>query len=92
MEAAKQKVKAHGEEESGKEEVERVENNTTTRPPEARERRVQEELFERLEVLFQSIRSNSRGGFEYPSASVVALETVLIRLYVEGPVRSNNVN
>jgi len=47
----------------------------------------QQEVFDRLEVLFQNIRSNSRGGYEYPGASVVALETVLLRLYLEGPMR-----
>lgn len=47
-----------------------------------------QEIWERLEVLFSSIRNNARGGYEYPLASVVALETVLVRLYVEGPMRS----
>lgn len=48
-----------------------------------------QELWDRLDVLFQSIRGNARGGYDYPGASVVALETVLIRLYVEGPMRGS---
>jgi hypothetical protein len=45
------------------------------------------ERWERLEVLFQSVRNNARGGYEYPGPSVAALESVLIRLYLESPMR-----
>jgi len=36
-------------------------------------------------VLFASIRQHAR-GFEYPGSSVAALESVLIRLYLESPL------
>jgi len=36
-------------------------------------------------VLFHSIRDHAR-GFEYPGPSVTALESILIRLYLESPV------
>lgn len=39
-----------------------------------------------MHVLFNSIRDNSRSGFEFPGPSVAALESVLIRLYLESPV------
>jgi hypothetical protein len=38
-----------------------------------------------MSTLFQSIRHHAR-NFEYPGASVAALETILIRLYLESPV------
>lgn len=38
-----------------------------------------------MSVLFESIRTNAR-SIEYPMPSVVALESVLIRLYLESPV------
>jgi len=38
-----------------------------------------------MSTLFHSIREHAR-GFEYPNVSVAALETVLIRLYLESPV------
>jgi hypothetical protein len=38
-----------------------------------------------MSVLFHSIRDHAR-GFEYPMSSVVALESILIRLYLESPV------
>jgi hypothetical protein len=38
-----------------------------------------------MAVLFHSIRDHAR-GFEYPGPSVAALESVLIRLYLESPV------
>jgi len=41
--------------------------------------------WENMATLFNSIREHAR-GFEYPSVSVAALETVLIRLYLESPV------
>jgi hypothetical protein len=41
--------------------------------------------WENMATLFNSIREHAR-AFEYPSVSVAALETVLIRLYLESPV------
>jgi hypothetical protein len=41
--------------------------------------------WENMATLFNSVREHAR-GFEYPSVSVAALETVLIRLYLESPV------
>lgn len=41
--------------------------------------------WENMATLFQSIREHAR-NFEYPGASVAALETILIRLYLESPV------
>ena len=38
-----------------------------------------------MSVLFQGIRENAR-NFEYPAPSVAALESVLIRLYLESPM------
>lgn len=38
-----------------------------------------------MNVLFQGIRENAR-NFEYPAPSVAALESVLIRLYLESPM------
>lgn len=46
---------------------------------------VSQDRWERMSVLFNSIRDHAR-GFEYPGPSVVALESVLIRLYLESPV------
>ncbi|KAF8640899.1 hypothetical protein AX17_000547 [Amanita inopinata Kibby_2008] len=43
------------------------------------------ERWENMATLFHSIRENAR-AFEYPSVSVAALETVLIRLYLESPM------
>lgn len=50
-----------------------------TQPPMSPDR------WENMATLFNSIREHAR-GFEYPSVSVAALETVLIRLYLESPV------
>ncbi|KAH8099288.1 hypothetical protein BXZ70DRAFT_943130 [Cristinia sonorae] len=44
-----------------------------------------QERWDRMSVLFQSLRERAR-GFEYPGASVAALESVLIRLYLESPM------
>lgn len=44
-----------------------------------------QDRWDRMSVLFGSIRDHAR-TFEYPSASVAALESVLIRLYLESPV------
>ncbi|KAF8215984.1 hypothetical protein K438DRAFT_1914816 [Mycena galopus ATCC 62051] len=41
--------------------------------------------WENMATLFESVRGHAR-TFEYPSASVAALETVLIRLYLESPL------
>jgi len=38
-----------------------------------------------MSVLYESIRTHAR-TYEYPGPSVVALESVLIRLYLESPV------
>jgi hypothetical protein len=38
-----------------------------------------------MATLFEAVRGHAR-AFEYPMASVAALETVLIRLYLESPV------
>lgn len=41
--------------------------------------------WENMATLFEAVRGHAR-SFEYPTASVAALETVLIRLYLESPV------
>ena len=46
--------------------------------------RMERERWDRMDVLYQSIRSNAR-QFEYPAASVAALESVLVRMYSESP-------
>ncbi|KZS95852.1 hypothetical protein SISNIDRAFT_483277 [Sistotremastrum niveocremeum HHB9708] len=50
-----------------------------------------QDRWERMTVLFQSARSHTRNGFEFPSASVAALESVLIRLYLESPMIGGSV-
>jgi len=42
-------------------------------------------MWDRLSILFNSIRENAR-AYDYPGPTVVALESVLIRLYLESPV------
>jgi len=49
-----------------------------------RERMVRER-WERMDVLYQSIRNNAN-QFDYPAASVAALESVLVRMYFESPI------
>ncbi|KAG5350967.1 hypothetical protein C0989_008438 [Termitomyces sp. Mn162] len=44
-----------------------------------------QDRWENMATLFNSVREHAR-VFEYPSVSVAALETVLIRLYLESPV------
>ncbi|KAF9229056.1 hypothetical protein BS17DRAFT_770965 [Gyrodon lividus] len=44
-----------------------------------------QEQWDRMSVLFNSIREHGR-AFDYPGPSVVALESVLIRLYLESPM------
>ena len=39
-----------------------------------------------MSVLYNAIRDHARSGFDYPGPSVAALESVLIRLYLESPV------
>lgn len=43
------------------------------------------ERWDNMATLFQTVREHAR-QFEYPPASVAALETVLIRLYLESPM------
>ncbi|KAL4069792.1 hypothetical protein V8B97DRAFT_2008322 [Scleroderma yunnanense] len=45
----------------------------------------QQEAWDRMSVLFNTIRGHAR-TYEYPGASVAALESVLLRLYIESPV------
>jgi hypothetical protein len=40
--------------------------------------------WQNMATLFHSVRENAR-GFEYPAVSVAALESILIRLYLESP-------
>ncbi|EIN14013.1 hypothetical protein PUNSTDRAFT_117624 [Punctularia strigosozonata HHB-11173 SS5] len=47
-----------------------------------------EERWDRIGVLFQSIRERAR-DFNFPAESVHALESVLIRMYLESPVASS---
>ena len=47
--------------------------------------RMERERWERMDVLYQNIRNNAR-QFEYPVASVAALESVLVRMYFESPI------
>ena len=44
-----------------------------------------QERWDRMTVLFQGIREHAR-TFEYPAPSIAALESVLIRLYLESPM------
>jgi hypothetical protein len=46
---------------------------------------VPQERWERMSVLYNSIREHAR-GFEYPGPSIAALESILIRLYLESPI------
>lgn len=46
---------------------------------------ISHERWENMATLFHTIRDHAR-AFEYPTASVAALETVLIRLYLESPM------
>ena len=47
--------------------------------------RMERERWDRMDVLYQSIHNNAR-QFEYPAASVAALESVLMRMYFESPL------
>ena len=47
--------------------------------------RMDRERWDRMDVLYQNIRNNAR-QFEYPAASVAALESVLVRMYFESPI------
>lgn len=44
-----------------------------------------QDRWDRMGILFESIREHAR-SFEYPGPSVAALESVLIRLYLESPI------
>lgn len=57
-------------------------------PPPPQSSDVSQERWDRMAVLFASIRQHAR-GFEYPTPSVAALESVLIRLYLESPIGSS---
>ena len=46
-----------------------------------------QDRWDRMAVLFQGIRNHAR-NFEYPAPSTAALESVLIRLYLESPMGS----
>ncbi|KAJ6575346.1 hypothetical protein B0H19DRAFT_1128248 [Mycena capillaripes] len=46
---------------------------------------ISHDRWDNMATLFESVRGYAR-TFEYPSATVAALETVLIRLYLESPV------
>lgn len=47
-----------------------------------------QERWDRMSVLFQGIRDNAR-TFDYPGPSVAALESILIRLYLESPIATS---
>lgn len=47
--------------------------------------RMERERWDRMDVLYQNIRGSAR-QFEYPAASVAALESVLVRMYFESPL------
>ncbi|KAG2022996.1 hypothetical protein CC2G_000702 [Coprinopsis cinerea AmutBmut pab1-1] len=53
--------------------------------PIAQQQPMSNERWDNMNILFSTIRDHAR-TFEYPSASVAALETVLIRLYLESPM------
>ena len=44
-----------------------------------------QERWERMTILYNAIREHAR-GFQYPGPSVTALESILIRLYLESPI------
>jgi hypothetical protein len=46
-----------------------------------------QERWDSMGTLFQAVREHAR-SYHYPAASVAALETVLIRLYLESPIGS----
>ena len=46
---------------------------------------VAQERWERMTILYNAIREHAR-GFQYPGPSVAALESILIRLYLESPI------
>ncbi|EGO02444.1 hypothetical protein SERLA73DRAFT_175937 [Serpula lacrymans var. lacrymans S7.3] len=54
-------------------------------PPPATNAPSERERWDRMSVLFTSIRDHAR-AFEYPGSSIAALESVLIRLYLESPM------
>ncbi|KAF8973630.1 hypothetical protein BDZ97DRAFT_1776010 [Flammula alnicola] len=54
-------------------------------PPPPAQQTLPHERWDNMATLFQTVRDHAR-AFEYPAASVAALETVLIRLYLESPM------
>lgn len=46
---------------------------------------ITQDRWDRMSVLFQAIRDNAR-TYEFPAPSVAALESVLVRLYLESPM------
>jgi len=44
-----------------------------------------QDRWDRMAILFESVRNHAR-TVEYAAPSVVALETILIRLYLESPL------
>lgn len=46
---------------------------------------INQDRWNRMTVLFQGIREHAR-NYDYPAPSVAALESVLIRLYLESPM------
>ncbi|KAF9481652.1 hypothetical protein BDN70DRAFT_875954 [Pholiota conissans] len=54
-------------------------------PPAPAQPNLPHERWDNMATLFQTVREHAR-AFEYPPASVAALETVLIRLYLESPM------
>ncbi|KAF9076049.1 hypothetical protein BDP27DRAFT_1284743 [Rhodocollybia butyracea] len=56
-------------------------------PPAQHTADLSHERWQNMETLFQNVRENAR-SFSYPTASVAALETVLLRLFLEGPTQS----
>jgi len=55
-------------------------------PPPIEREHLLREKWDRMEVLFQTIRNNAR-QFEYPAPSVAALESILMRMYFESPLQ-----
>ncbi|KAI0686073.1 hypothetical protein BC835DRAFT_1288657 [Cytidiella melzeri] len=55
------------------------------RTPPVPQTTLNQERWDRMAVLFQEIREHAR-TYEYPSPSVVALESILIRMYLESPM------
>lgn len=50
---------------------------------------IAQDRWDRMGVLFQGIRENAR-SFEYPAPSIAALESILLRLYLESPINGSS--